>query len=135
MVDMPDWIDKSEEEIEEIIVNLAEEKDKSTSEIGNILRDKYGIPNVKDILGRNMLEVLVDNGVEPDIPEDLMEQLKDSVNLRNHLDRNPNDVESQRALSELESKIQKLTKYYRSKGRLPEDWRYDPERAALLVQS
>lgn len=135
MVDMPDWIDKSEEEIEEIIVNLAEEKDQSTSEIGNILRDKYGIPNVKDILGRNMLEVLVDNGVEPDIPEDLMEQLKDSVNLRNHLDRNPNDVESQRALSELESKIQKLTKYYLRKGRLPEGWRYDPERAALLVQS
>ncbi len=135
MVDMPDWIDKSEEEIEEIIVNLAEEKDKSPSEIGNILRDKYGIPNVNDVLGRNMLEVLVDNGVEPDIPEDLMEQLKDSVNLRNHLDRNPNDVESQRALSELESKIQKLTKYYLRKGRLPEGWRYDPERAALLVQS
>jgi len=135
MVDMPDWIDKSEEEIEEIIVNLAEEKDKSPSEIGNILRDKYGIPNVSEVLGKNMLEVLVDNGVEPDIPEDLMEQLKDAVNLDNHLDQNPNDVESQRALSELESKIQKLSKYYRRKGRLPEDWRYDPERAALLVQS
>jgi len=135
MVDMPDWIDKSEEEIEEIIVNLAEEKDKSPSEIGNILRDKYGIPNVSEVLGKNMVEVLVDNDVEPDIPEDLMEQLKDAVNLSNHLDQNPNDVESQRALSELESKIQKLSKYYRRKGRLPEDWRYDPERAALLVQS
>ncbi len=135
MVEMPEWIEKSEEEIEDLIVELAEEKDKAPSEIGNILRDKYGIPSVQEVLEKSMLEVLEEHDAAPEIPEDLMEQLKKAVKLRNHLDRNPNDTESQRSLSQMESEIQKLSKYYRREGKLPEDWRYDPERAALLVQS
>lgn len=135
MSEIPEWVDKNSEEIEELIVELAEEKDKSPSEIGNILRDKYGIPSVQEVLGKSMLEILVSRDAADDIPEDLMNQMKKAVKLRNHLERNPNDVESQRTLGELEANIQKLSKYYRREGRLPEDWRYDPERAALLVQS
>ncbi len=135
MAEIPEWIDKSSEEIEELIVELAEEEDKSPSDIGNILRDEYGIPSVQEVLGKSMLEVLESHDATADIPEDLMNQLKKAVKLRNHLERNPTDVESQRTLGKLEANIQKLSKYYRREGRLPEDWRYDPERAALLVQS
>ncbi len=135
MSEIPEWVEKSSEEIEELIVELAEEKDKSPSEIGNILRDEYGIPSVQEVLGKSMLEILVSQDAADDIPEDLMNQMKKAVKLRNHLERNPNDVESQRTLGKLEANIQKLSKYYRREGRLPEDWRYDPERAALLVQS
>jgi small subunit ribosomal protein S15 len=31
----------------------------------------------------------------------------------------------------IESKIHRLTKYYKSVGRLSESWRYDPDKARL----
>lgn len=133
MAEIPDWIDKDAEEIEEIIVELAEEG-KSPSEIGIILRDQYGIPKVKEILGKNMLEILEKHDLDPDMPEDLMNLIEKAVKLRNHLERNPNDTETQRRLDELEANIKKITKYYKREGKRPEDWRYDPEEAALLVQ-
>ncbi|KXA90595.1 30S ribosomal protein S15 [candidate division MSBL1 archaeon SCGC-AAA259I09] len=133
MPEIPKWIDKNPEEIEELIVELAEE-DNPPSKIGMILRDQYGIPKVKEALGKNMVEILKSHGLDPKMPEDLMNLLKKAVKLRNHLEKNPKDLETQRTLDELESNIKKITKYYKKKGRVPEDWRYDPEKAALLVQ-
>lgn len=133
MVDVPEWVDKSPEEIEELVVELRE-KDKSPSEIGMILRDQYGIPGVREVLGKSMFEILESHDMAPDIPEDLMDLMKRAVQLRNHLERNPKDNRTKRALSQLEANIQKLTKYYKREGRRPEDWRYDPEQAAILVQ-
>ena len=43
----PDWVTYSNEEIEEMILKFTKEG-KSTSEIGIILRDTYGIPSVKE---------------------------------------------------------------------------------------
>lgn len=133
MAKTPDWIDKSPREIEELAVELAE-KGNSPSKVGKILRDRYGIPDVREAVGKSMLEVLESNDVGPNIPEDLMNLMKKAVQLRDHLDKNPNDTRSQRSLEELESRIHRLTKYYKSEGRLSEDWRYEPEEAALLVQ-
>lgn len=133
MAETPDWIDKSPEEIEELAVELAE-KGNPPSKVGKILRDQYGIPSIKEAVGKNMHEVLESNDVEPDIPEDLMNLMKKAVQLRNHLDKNPNDTRSQRSLEEFESRIHRLIKYYKREKRLPEDWRYEPEEAALLVR-
>lgn len=133
MAKTPDWVDKSPGEIEELAVELAE-KGNFPSKIGKILRDQYGIPDIREAVGKSMLEVLESNNVEPDIPEDLMNLMKKAVQLRDHLDKNPNDTRSQRSLEELESRIHRLTKYYKREGRLPEDWRYEPEEAALLVR-
>lgn len=133
MVDVPGWLDKTPEEIEELIVELAEEGN-PPSRIGMILRDKYGVPNVKKVLNKSLLEILQAHDLDPDIPEDLKNMMKEAVKLRDHLDRNPKDVSSQRRLEELESNIHKLSKYYRREGGLPKDWRYDPEEAVLLVR-
>ena len=46
----PEWVTYSNEEIEEMILKFNREG-KSTSEIGIILRDQYGIPKVKDVTG------------------------------------------------------------------------------------
>lgn len=134
IAEVPEWVDKKPEEIEELVVELAEEG-KSPSEIGRTLRDQYGIPSVSEVLGKNMLTILESHDLDPEMPEDLMNLIEKAVELRNHLERNPNDTETQRTLDELEANIQKLTKYYKREDRVPEDWRYDPEEAALLVQS
>jgi small subunit ribosomal protein S15 len=34
----------------------------------------------------------------------------------------------------VESKIHRLVKYYREKGKVPAGWAYDPETAALLIK-
>ncbi len=132
--EVPKWIDKKPEEIEELVVTLAKEG-KSPSEIGRTLRDQHGIPKIREVLGKNMLAILESHDLDPEMPEDLMNLIKKAVELRNHLERNPKDTETQRTLDELEANIQKLTKYYKRKERISEDWRYDPEKAALLVQS
>ncbi|WP_048078901.1 30S ribosomal protein S15, partial [Desulfurococcus mucosus] len=72
-------------------------------------------------------------GVKITIPEDLMSLIQKAVNLRRHLEEHPKDTHSQRGLIEVESKIHRLVKYYKRIGRLPPDWKYDPEKARLLV--
>ena len=70
----------------------------------------------------------------PEYPEDLFNLLKQAVTLREHLMKNKKDYTSKRGLGLLESKIRRLGKYYVKKGVLPEQWKYDPEQAKLLVQ-
>ena len=53
----PEWVTYSDEEIEEMILKFNREG-KSTSEIGIILRDQYGIPSVKDVTGERITEIL-----------------------------------------------------------------------------
>lgn len=133
MADIPEWIEKTPSEIEELVVDLAEEGN-SASKIGRLLRDQYGIPEVNEILDKSVIEILESHEMEPDIPEELLNLMRKAVQMRKHLDKNPKDVRSQRSLEALESRIHKLTKYYKKIDRLPQDWRYDPEKAALLVR-
>ena len=104
----PEWVTYSDEEIEEMILKFNKEG-KSTSEIGIILRDQYGIPSVKDLIKR-------------------------AVNIRDHLAENPKDLHSKRGLTIIESRIRRLASYYVNEGALPEGWRYNPKEAALLVK-
>ena len=129
----PEWVTYSDEEIEEMILKFNREG-KSTSEIGIILRDQYGIPSVKDVTGERITEILRRNGQAGDYPEDLMNLIRRAVNIRDHLEENPKDLHSKRGLMTIESKIRRLVKYYTRNNILPEGWRYDPKTAALLVK-
>ena len=129
----PEWVTYSDEEIEEMILKFNREG-KSTSEIGIILRDQYGIPSTKTVLGAKITEILKDNGTEFEYPEDLLNLIKRAVNIRDHLEENPKDLHSKRGLMIIESKIRRLVKYYTRNNVLPEGWRYDPKTAALLVK-
>ncbi|ADV65623.1 30S ribosomal protein S15 [Desulfurococcus mucosus] len=130
----PRWLklDMSPNDVELLVVELAK-KGYTPSMIGVILRDQYGIPLVKQVTGRKLVEILEKHGVKITIPEDLMSLIQKAVNLRRHLEEHPKDTHSQRGLIEVESKIHRLVKYYKRIGRLPPDWKYDPEKARLLV--
>ncbi len=128
----PSWIVYTPEEIESIIVELAR-KGYSASMIGIILRDQFGIPLVKPILGKKITKILEEHGLAPEIPEDLMNLIRKAVNLRRHLSEHPKDFHAKKGLLDLESKIRRLVKYYKRVGKLPPDWEYSPEKAKLLV--
>ena len=129
----PEWVEQNPEEIEELIVKLHKEG-KSTSEIGIILRDQYGIPSTKSVMGQKITEILEKNGEVFKYPEDLLNLIKRAINIREHLEENPKDIHSKRGLIKIESKIRRLVKYYTRNNVLPEGWRYDPKEAALLVK-
>ena len=129
----PEWVEQNPEEIEELIVKLHKEG-KSTSEIGIILRDQYGIPSTKSVMGQKITEILEKNGEVFEYPEDLLNLIKRAINIREHLEENPKDIHSKRGLIKIESKIRRLVKYYTRNNVLPEGCRYDPKEAALLVK-
>ena len=128
----PKWVKYSPEEIEALIVELAK-MGYMPSMIGIILRDQYGIPLVKSVLGVKLTKVLEKYGLLPPIPEDLLRLMARAVNLRRHLREHPKDFASKRGLIEIESKIRALIKYYKRVGKLPPDFEYDPEKAKVLV--
>jgi small subunit ribosomal protein S15 len=129
----PEWVTLKPEEVEELVVKFAKEGYQSAM-IGMILRDTYGIPDVKLITGKKISQIMKEHGVYPEVPEDLLNLMKRAVNLRNHLEQHPKDLHSKRGLQLIESKIRRLVKYYKEKGVLPMDWRYTPEKARLLVE-
>jgi small subunit ribosomal protein S15 len=129
----PKWVKYKKDEVEKLILKLANEGN-STAKIGLILRDQFGIPSVKTITGKTISDIMKENKIHPKYPEDMFNLLKQAINLRNHLEKNKKDYTSKRGLELLESKIRRLGKYYVKTGVLPEDWRYNPEQAKLLVQ-
>ena len=129
----PGWISLKEKEIESIIQKLARERH-SPSEIGLILRDQYGIPDVKAVLGKRLTKVLGEKGQAPKLPEDLVALIKKAVLIRKHLEENHKDEPAKRGLTLTESKIFRLTKYYKSTGKVPATWNYNPKEAGYLAE-
>jgi len=124
---------KKKKEVEELVVRLAKEGH-SSAVIGILLRDRYGVPDVKTATGKSITQIMRAAGQYPELPEDMLNLLKKAVNLHEHLQKNKADKHSKRGLENLESKIRRLSKYYKRKGLLPEDWSYSYERARLIVQ-
>jgi len=128
----PNWVVYSPEDIESIIEELAK-KGYGPSMIGIILRDQFGVPLTKPIVGKKVTQILQEKGLGLEIPEDLLQLIRKAVNLRRHLSEHPKDFHAKKGLMDIESKIRRLVKYYKSKGVLPPDWTYSPEKAKLLV--
>jgi small subunit ribosomal protein S15 len=122
----PNWVIYQPDEVKALIINLAREG-RPQSEIGNILRDEHGIPLVKPIVGYGVHKVLEEAGLAPRIPEDLYNLMVKATRLRRHLDRNRKDFSNKRGLQLTESKIYALTRYYKKRDMLPQDWRYRDE--------
>ena len=130
---VPHWVEKRPEEVVDLVVTMSKEGH-GPSMVGIILRDQYGIPDVRLITGKSINEILKENNLQTEFPEDLFNLIARAVNLRKHLELNPKDLHSTRGLELIEAKIRRLGKYYTEKGRIPEKWRYDPEKAQLIVR-
>ncbi len=128
----PGWSNTNKEEIEKAIVQLASQG-KSSSEIGMALRDRNGVPDVTMVMGKKILTIMKEKNAAPKVPEDIRNLMVNVLELKKHIDRNPNDAHNKRSLSNMESKIRRLEKYYHREGVLPSDWKYSMERAEMLI--
>jgi small subunit ribosomal protein S13e len=128
----PSWLKKPKQEVEETICKLAR-KGMKPSQIGVRVRDGEGIPQVKSVTGSKILRILKKNGLAPEIPEDLWHLIKKAVQVRKHLERNRQDKDAKFRLINCESKIHRLSRYYRRVQKLPVTWRYESSTAATLV--
>ena len=89
----PKWITMTPSAVNELIVKLAK-KGLSPSQIGVLLRDQHGIPQVRFLTGKKILRILKKNGCAPQIPEDLYNLIKKAVSIRKHLEKNRKDKDS-----------------------------------------
>lgn len=126
----PSWCKYQPEEVEALVVKLAREG-YPPSIIGTVLRDQYAIPLVKSITGKSITQILKEAGLALTLPEDLESLIKKATRLHTHLEKNHKDLHNKRALQLVEAKIHRLSKYYKRKGVLPENWKYKPRIASL----
>ena len=132
---VPEWIDeeKNAEWVENKVVELAKAGN-TPSMIGMVLRDQYGVPLVRVITGKRILDILRANELERRVPEDLRNIIAKALTVRKHLEENKRDFVSKRALQLIESKIHRLSRYYKRKRVLATDWKYSPDQAAVLLR-
>jgi small subunit ribosomal protein S15 len=129
----PDWSSLKPREIESHVIELAKEG-KSTSEIGMILRDQFAVPDVKIATGKKIAMILEENKIQSEIPEDLKNLISKALQLREHIGTHRKDLSNKRHLQNTESKIRRITKYYKSIQKLPKDWKYSPKQAKLMFE-
>jgi len=102
----------------------------SPTEIGLKLRDEYAIPLVKPILGKSITTILKDNNIRSTMPEDLNRLLQKALGLQKHLKTHNSDHRNVRSLELIESKIHRISKYYKYNGKIPSNWKY----SAVIAQ-
>lgn len=128
----PTWIRYKPKEVELLVGKLAKEG-KTSSEIGLILRDSYGIPSVKQLCGKKIQKILTEKKLTPELPEDLFSLMRRAVILRKHLEANHKDMGALRGLQLTEAKINRLAKHYRKTAKIPADWKYNPADNKIYV--
>lgn len=129
----PSWVTYKPQEIEQLVIKLAK-GEKSPSQIGMILRDSYGIPDVKTITKKTVMQILNENKAAPKLPEDLLSLIKRYIAITKHLEKNHKDQGAVRGAHLTTSKINRLVKYYKRKKVLAADWRFEPSKAKLLLE-
>ena len=73
-------------------------------------------------------------GLAPEIPEDLHCLIKKAVSVRKHLEKQRKDKDSKFRLILIESRVHRLSRYYKRTRVLPPNWKYESGTASALVQ-
>ena len=120
---VPSWVTLSPKEIEELVVKYTKEG-LTPSQIGNKLRDQHAIPLIKPITKKSIGEILEENDLKTEMPEDLENIVKRAVGLQKHLKVNKGDNRNVRSLELIEAKVHRLSVYYKRIERIPKTWKY-----------
>ncbi|XP_052120624.1 40S ribosomal protein S13 [Frankliniella occidentalis] len=129
---VPTWLKLTPDDVKDQIQKLAK-KGLTPSQIGVILRDSHGVAQVRFVTGSKILRIMKAMGTAPDLREDLYYLIKKAVAIRKHLERNRQDKDSKFRLILVESRIHRLARYYKKKGVLPPNWKYESTTASALV--
>jgi len=126
----PAWVPLKKNEIEDLVVRLAG-TGLAPAQIGLRLRDAHGVPNVRLATGRTVLQIMKEKGVRQELPEDVTTLMRKAVKLQAHLKANRADLSNKRSLGLIESRIRRLSRYYKREGRIPQDWEYTVKLAEI----
>jgi small subunit ribosomal protein S15 len=96
----------------------------SPSRIGQTLRDDYGVPLLKPLVGKSLGRVLAEGKAAPRVPQDLQDLIERARRIQRHLQEHKSDRKNVHSLELVEAKIYRLAKYYKEKGILPGDFKY-----------
>ncbi len=119
----PSWITLTPAEIEALVIKYT--KDGLTpSQIGIKLRDQHAIPLIKPITKKGINQILEENDLKADMPEDLENIVNRAVGLQKHLKENKGDNRNVRSLELIEAKVHRLSVYYKRIERIPKTWKY-----------
>jgi len=129
----PEWSNSQKEEVEEIISQLSKEGN-SSAMIGMILRDKHGVPDARLVTGERISKTVSRLNEGSNYPEDLMSLMRRALRLIDHLSQNGKDLHNSRQLELCESKIRRLSKYYKRTKQLDSDWTYKRDQLRLMVE-
>ena len=129
----PTWVTISATEIEDIIVKMAKDGNVS-AKIGLVLRDQYGVPDVKLATGKTITQIMKEKGVAPALPEDLSNLMRRAIDLNVHLKENRGDISNKRGLMLIEARIRRLERDDKRNGVLPKDWKYSLNTAELMLK-
>ena len=129
----PEWSNSDKKEIEELIVQLSDEGHTNAS-IGTVLRDKHGVPDVRLVTGERISQTLNRLGKSAGLPEDLMSLMRRALRLIDHLSQNSKDIHNRRQLELCESKIRRLSRYYKENNQIDSDWSYKRDQLRLMVE-
>ena len=111
------------EEVRAIVLKLAKEG-MTQSRIGLTLRDDYGVPLAKPVLGKSIGRVLAEGKASPKLPQDLQDLIERAQRVQRHLNAHGSDRKNVHSLELVEAKIYRLSKYYKQMGMLPNDFKY-----------
>ena len=128
----PSWCKIEADQVKEEIYKYAK-KGMTPSQIGVVLRDSMGVPQVSGVTGSKILRILKNAGLSPELPEDLYHLIKKAVQVRKHLERHRKDTDSKFRLILIESRIHRLARYYKVSKVLPANWKYESGTASALV--
>ncbi|MBS3141864.1 30S ribosomal protein S15 [Candidatus Woesearchaeota archaeon] len=127
------WVRYQPREAELLITKLAKEGN-SPSKIGLLMRDAYGIPDVKAVVGKSVSTILKQHNMQSKLPEDLTALLRKAALVQGHMERNKQDMTALRGMQLTEAKIKRLVKYYKRTEVLGRDWKYDTERLKMFLE-
>jgi small subunit ribosomal protein S15 len=102
--------------------------------IGMILRDKHGVPAARLVTGERISKTISRLNEGSNYPEDLMSLMRRALRLIDHLSQNGKDLHNSRQLELCESKIRRLSKYYKRTKQLDSDWTYKRDQLRLMVE-
>ena len=127
---VPTWAPFKGKEVEKLVLKYAK-AGKDSSEIGMILRDSYGINSVKALTEKKIGQILKENKLQPELPEDLLNLIKKLIDVKTHFEKNKQDMTSKRGVLLTSSKVRRLVKYYRRSGRVAKDFNVDMNRLKM----
>tara|TARA_Y100000034_G_C6697753_1_gene307516 strand:+ start:15 stop:467 length:453 start_codon:yes stop_codon:yes gene_type:complete len=130
---IPAWAPYKDKEVEKLVIKYAK-IGKSTSEIGVTLRDSYGIHSVADLTNKKISKILVENNLAKKLPEDLLNLIRKMISVKQHFEKNKQDMTAKRGYILTDSKIRRLVKYYKSTKKIPTDWKLNMDRLKMYLE-